>query len=83
MILDLEGFTKLLSLGPVCILSKDKCCFEIENLVTSYKLLKDYFSKGFCIIILYLQPCEILKWRKVYGGHISTKFKPTTSQTKS
>ena len=24
----------------------------------------------FCIIILYLQPFQILKWRKVYGGHI-------------
>ena len=33
------------------MLSKDKCCFEIENLVTSYKLPKDYFSKVFCIII--------------------------------
>ena len=50
--------------------SKHKCCFEIENLVTSYKLPKDYFSKVFCIIILYLQPFQILKWRKVYGGHI-------------
>ena len=32
--------------------SKDKCCFEVENLITSYKLPKDYFSKMFCIIIL-------------------------------
>ena len=45
--------------------SKDKCCFKIENLVTSYKLPKDYFSKVFCIVILYLQPFQILKWRKV------------------
>ena len=47
-----------------------KCSFEIENLVTSYKLPKDYFSKVFCTIILYLQPFQILKWRKVYGGYI-------------
>ena len=39
----------------------DKCCFEVENLVTTYKFPKDYFSKVFCIIILYLQPrCIII-----------------------
>ena len=27
-----------------------------------------------CIIILYLQPFQILKWRKVYGGHIYILF---------
>ena len=53
----------------------------MENLITTYKLPKDCFSEVFCIIILYLQPFQILKWRKVYGGHIYvlfTKFKPTT-----
>ena len=45
-------------------------CFEIENLVTTYKLPKDYLSEVFCVIILHLQPFQILKWRKVYGGHI-------------
>ena len=43
---------------------------EMENLVTTYKLPKDCFSEVFCVIILYLQPFQILKWRKVYGGHI-------------
>ena len=46
------------------MLSKDKCCFEIENLVTSYKLAKDYFSKVFCIITLYLQPFQIWSGEK-------------------
>ena len=35
-----------------------------------YKLPKDCFGEVFCIIILSLQPFQILKWRKVYGGHI-------------
>ena len=43
---------------------------EMENLVATYKLPKDYFSEVFRVIILYLQPFQILKWRKVYGGHI-------------
>ena len=42
----------------------------MENLVTIYKLPKDFFSKVFCVIILYLQPFQILKWRKVCGSHI-------------
>ena len=50
-------------------LSEEKCCFEMENLVTTYKLPKDCFSEVFCIIILYLQPFQILKRRK-YAGHI-------------
>ena len=45
-------------------------CFEMENLVTTYKRPKDCFSEVYCIIILYLQPFQILKWGKVYGGHI-------------
>ena len=32
----------------------------MENLVTTYKLPKDCFSEVFCIIILYLQPFQIL-----------------------
>ena len=47
---------------------RDKCCFEMENLVTAYKLPTDYVSEVFCIIVIYLQPFQILKWRKVYGG---------------
>ena len=39
-------------------------CFEMESLVTTYKLPKDCFSEVFCIIILYLQPFQILKQRK-------------------
>ena len=34
----------------------------MENLVTTYKLPKDCFSELFCIIILYLQPFQILKF---------------------
>ena len=42
----------------------------MENLVATYKLPKAHFSEVFCVIKLYLQPFQILKWRKVYGGHI-------------
>ena len=42
----------------------------MENLVATYKLPKDYFSEVFCVIMPYLQPFQILKWRKVYGSHI-------------
>ena len=42
----------------------------MENLVTTYKLSKHYFSEVFCVIIIYLQQFQILKWRKVNGGHI-------------
>ena len=42
----------------------------MENLVTTYKLPKYCFSEVFCMIIIYLQPFQILKWKKVYGGHI-------------
>ena len=52
------------NLPPASRAGDNKCCFEIENLVTSYKVPKDYFSKVFCIIILYLQLFQILKWRK-------------------
>ena len=45
-------------------LSMNKCCFEMENLVATHKLPKDYFSKVFYVIILLLQPFQILKWRK-------------------
>ena len=31
----------------------------MENLVATHKLPKDYFSKVFCVIILYLQPFQI------------------------
>ena len=41
---------------------EDKCCFEMENLVTTYNLPKDYFSEVFCIIILHLQPFQSLKF---------------------
>ena len=51
-------------------ITEDNCCFEMENPVTTYKLPKDYFSEVYCTIILYLQSFQILKWRKVYGGHI-------------
>ena len=51
---------------------KDKCCLEMENLVTIYKLSKDYFSEMLCIIILYLQAFQSgeVEWRKLYGTHI-------------
>ena len=42
----------------------------MENLVATYKLPKDYLSEVFCVIIYYLQPFQILKWRKLYGVHI-------------
>ena len=39
----------------------------MENLVTTYILPKDCFSEVFCIIIPYLHPFQVLKWRRVYG----------------
>ena len=38
---------------------------EMENLVTTYKLPRDYFSEVYLQPFLYLQPFQILKWRKV------------------
>ena len=38
----------------------------MENLVATYNLPKDIIEV-FCVIILYLQPFQILKWRKVYA----------------
>ena len=45
----------------------------MENLVTTYKLPKDYFSEVFCIIIFYSQPLQILKWKKF----MAAIFKPS------
>ena len=46
----------------------------MENLVTTYKLSKDCFSEVFCIIILYLQPFQSLKLRKVYAAIIKSSL---------
>ena len=54
------------SMAYIAFLSEDKCCFEMENLVTTYKLPKGHFSEVLCIIKFDLQPFQILKWRKVY-----------------
>ena len=44
--------------------------------------IKVCFSEVFYIIILYLQPFEILKWRKVYGGQILQNLSPLPTSLK-
>ena len=60
----------------------------MENLVTTYKLSEDYFSEVLCIIILYLQPFQILKWKKFMAAIFKSSIQnlsplPTRLKVKS
>ena len=48
----------------------------MENLITTYKLPKHYFSEVFCIIIIYLQHFQILKQEKsLWRPYLSPLYK--------